>query len=308
VIGFPVALKMPAFAVKASASHKAPVMFSDNRSRQYPELQSPNRPGYACMNYEIEGLSREQLSRTEPDRFLMDLMRGYLKPGDQVLELGCNAGNNLLEIARRFPVKAYGLDINSNALGDLQKMAKNEGVHDKVKVATWDFAETVTLPPEWGADEQLRKRFKVIYAVHVLCHQPEGDLSRVIQGMRKYLTDDGVIISTFIDPAKHSVEDINSLPRSERRFMAKRNYLVKRNPAMLGSYTDSHAGFLEHSDEVLGRAFRGYKRELYRYFEPGEAPFWPLPEERLRWVVYRNQPENAHPEAHARQSKPLRRG
>jgi pseudaminic acid biosynthesis-associated methylase len=95
---------------------------------------------------------------------------------ERVLEIGCNVGANLRWIAGQLsPANVYGIDINANAIRELQ--AAVPGIN-----ALSGPARSLPFRDRW---------FDLVFTMGVLIHQPESTLPLVINEMvrcsRKYV-------------------------------------------------------------------------------------------------------------------------
>ena len=163
--------------------------FLGNASRQYPELFTPNGT-HGTQDY------TRLTPRLSADAFLQQELEKYIKPGDLILEIGCNRGNNLIPLSKKYA--AYGLDLQAPLLKELQEKARVSHLQFNPQTAVWDFAENGTLPPEW---EHLQGKLKAIYAVQVVSHLTTKSLQDAFKNLCKhYLAPGGVVILTNTEP------------------------------------------------------------------------------------------------------------
>lgn len=174
--------------------------------------------------------------------------------GECVLELGCNSGEtNFLWLAD-WKFRMYGLDLEKNCLRRLVQLAKECKIPKRyITVKQWDFAENGELP--WD----MKGKFKVIYAVHVMSHLSSPQFIKTMQKMAEYLAPGGLITISNIKP--------------------------------IGSETFQHAmeiGGVCHDAQTIAEAFKGLERrkEYSRPFKKGELQFWDLPADRLEWLTF----------------------
>lgn len=231
--------------------------FSGNLDGRYDHLFRDNecKDGYGVIQY--NGINRE------PDAHVLDVMKNYVKPGQAILELGCNAGDNLLNLAQN-GYRMFGLDISTRGLTTLKEKASKLTLAFPPEVARWDFGENGDVPPAWKSKfKKLEGAFQAIYAVHVLSHFNDQKLVEMMQNLKKYLAPGGIILSTIVIPYK--------------------NMPFHATPALIKQ------GWCEHSAPVLKKAFKGlnFVPEASGPFELGrDKLFFGLPREQLRWQVY----------------------
>ncbi len=61
------------------------------------------------------------------------------RAGDNVLEIGCGTGRNLVKIARRYPqARVYGLDVSSEMLASARAAVARAGLESRVRLAQGD--------------------------------------------------------------------------------------------------------------------------------------------------------------------------
>jgi SAM-dependent methyltransferase len=241
-------VRLQAHSVYAIAAK--PMRFGSNQDGNYDSLYNRSCTDHATQPY------RTLRTFISPDSHILDVVQMSANPGEAVVELGCNAGNNLLPLAER-GYRAYGVDLCKDALNTLKEDAKKLGIQDKTHVEQWDFAEAGSLPPKW---DHLKGKVKALFAVHVLSHLSGSCLEKTMQGLQQYLAPGGVIIASIIAPS--------GAPRSQYHL---------------------NSGYAEHDDQTLNRAFKGLQKVMpfSRRFERGKDSLtWTLPFKRLHWVVY----------------------
>ena len=240
--------------------------FTGNQDRDYTDLFLKSARNHASQRtYSLA------LGRSKPDPHLVDTLDHFLEPNDIVLEIGCNEGNNLLALGKKYNV--YGLDLAKNCVDRLNSSAETQGLKDRVHAAQWDIAEDGTLPPEWP---DLRGQCKAIYAVHTLSHFSEKGLKDLVQKVKPYLAPGGIFVVTILDPETPAKKDSNSI--KWLMSFCKRMY----------DLSDLNAGFVSHTQSTVDEAFKEFKliKEYSRPFKANELVQFVLPENRLRWAVY----------------------
>ena len=212
--------------------------------------------------------------RNRPDPYLMEWMKQCVKPGDTVLELGCNSGNNLLPLAKR-GAHAYGVDISQTCIDELLDTAGFLGMGKNVQAKVWDFGGG-QLPPEW---DHLKGNLKAINAVHVFSHFSDRALIDTVQRFSDYLAPGGIFVASIIAPEQSEGQSKSRIPSGDYDYLNHRD--------LESDVTDLQAGFQSHSQSVVNAAFGKLEKVEERKFQRKENGYWILPESRLRWVVYR---------------------
>jgi predicted RNA methylase len=86
-----------------------------------------------------------------------------LKPGETLYDLGCGDGRILIAAAKRYHVKAVGIEISDRLARTAEDNVKSDGLEDQVKIIHGDFmqadlsgADVVTLYLMTAANEKVR--------------------------------------------------------------------------------------------------------------------------------------------------------
>jgi cyclopropane fatty-acyl-phospholipid synthase-like methyltransferase len=208
------------------------VRFWGNATRQYPELFQ-NNLNRGTQDYVT--LS----SRQTADTFLHKTLAQYVSDGP-ILEIGCNRGNNLIPLSKKY--KVYGLELQADLLKELAHKAAKQNLEHNIQTAVWDFAEDGTLPPEW---DHLKGKLKGIYAVHVISHLGTENMQKAfIRLCNTYLAPGGIVILTNTEP-------LNLEKRSK-------NY---------------NRGTASHTAEEIKNAFPGFHLRAYEPYKNEDQHF-----------------------------------
>lgn len=91
------------------------------------------------------------------------LSMANLKPGETLYDLGCGDGHVLITAAKRYRVKAVGIEISTHEARKAADAVRKSGVQDRVTIVHGDFmktdlshADVVTLYLATTANESLR--------------------------------------------------------------------------------------------------------------------------------------------------------
>ncbi len=91
------------------------------------------------------------------------LQMANLKPGEVLYDLGCGDGRILIAAAKRYKVKAVGVEISDHMAKRAAEKVKKEGLQDRITVVHGDFmrtdlsrADVVTLYLATNANQSLR--------------------------------------------------------------------------------------------------------------------------------------------------------
>lgn len=105
-----------------------------------------------------------------------------VKPGSQVLDVGCGTGSLAIEAARAGAVKVCGIDASSDMLAIARRKARRAGVD-----ATFTFASAEALP---CADASC----DVVFSTIMLHHLPQQARLQCAREMRRVLKADGRVL------------------------------------------------------------------------------------------------------------------
>jgi SAM-dependent methyltransferase len=70
------------------------------------------------------------------------LQAANLKPGETLYDLGCGDGRILIRAAKKYKVKAVGIEISSALAEKAAQEARKKGLEDQVKIIHGDFMKT----------------------------------------------------------------------------------------------------------------------------------------------------------------------
>jgi ubiquinone/menaquinone biosynthesis C-methylase UbiE len=101
---------------------------------------------------------------TSPQRAVDKMLEmAGLKPGETLYDLGCGDGRILIAAAKRYHVKAVGIEISERLVKKAEDNVKSDGLEGQVKIIHGDFmkadlsdADVVTLYLMTAANEKLR--------------------------------------------------------------------------------------------------------------------------------------------------------
>lgn len=113
---------------------------------------------------------------------LIDLFSKNLKPGSRFLEVGCGGSIWLPYLAKKHSIEAWGVDYSESGIERSREADKKNGTKSRLVLA--DIFKENELPDNY---------FDVIWSNGFIEHF--SDPTAVIKRVKKYLKDDGVIIT-----------------------------------------------------------------------------------------------------------------
>ena len=117
------------------------------------------------------------LDDTAPRReYIAGQIAQYVAPGSSVLEIGCNAGSNLVALQRRGFCRLFGIDVSARAIEAARKRV--------------DFAAFPGSLSEWFDHLKSAGPYDLVFSLAVLMHIHEDDdavLHRIPELVGKYL-------------------------------------------------------------------------------------------------------------------------
>lgn len=158
-------------------------------------------------------------------------------PSERILEVGCNAGANLLQISTlTAPTGVFGVDVNESALRTLRE--RNQDVN-----VNWAKGRALPFRDAW---------FDMVFTTGVLIHQPESSLplvmSEIVRCSRRF-----VLCGEY---AADKTEEVAY--RGETGALFRRDYR-KLYEELFPELQLRQEGFLDEAD--------GFDRVTYYVFE-----------------------------------------
>lgn len=144
------------------------------------------------------------LTSEELESFIPDLLKGLWELGSMptyiielidrnsignrksIIDLGCGKGAVLINLAKKFDIKAIGVDIVESFINEAKNYAISHLVADKVEFKTEDILET------------LKKSFKADIAIYGYDSEILGDLKNTVQQLANIIKEDGYILLEFM--------------------------------------------------------------------------------------------------------------
>jgi cyclopropane-fatty-acyl-phospholipid synthase len=117
--------------------------FHYNVSNDFYALWLDRNMAYSCAYFREP---TEDLDTAQQNKFDHICRKIGLRPGDQLLDIGCGWGGLIMHAARHFQVRAEGITLSSEQCRLAQDRIKREGLGEQVTVRLLDYREL----PETG--------------------------------------------------------------------------------------------------------------------------------------------------------------
>ena len=114
------------------------ISFHYDVSNDFYALWLDEQMVYSCAYYEDAGQSLEQAQRNKLDHICRKLR---LKPGEQLLDIGCGWGALICWAAEHYGVKAHGITLSQSQYDHAQRTIKRRGLEQKVSVELMDYRD-----------------------------------------------------------------------------------------------------------------------------------------------------------------------
>lgn len=167
------------------------VQYHYDLSNRFYELWLDKRLVYSCA-YFPEG--NETLSRAQEAKLELICRKLRLKPGEQLLDIGCGWGGLVIYAAKHYGVKALGVTLSERQLEEARRRVSAEGLEADVRVELTDYRD-------------LQGEFDKIASVGMAEHVGGEKLQSYFQGSWERLRVGGLMLNHAISQGP---------PRSER--------------------------------------------------------------------------------------------
>ena len=149
---------------------------------------------YSCAYFENEDDTLYDAQVHKTDRILKKL---YLKPGMELLDIGCGWGFLLIEAAKKYGVKGTGITLSHEQEDAFNERIKKEGLSDLLCVKRMDYRD---LP-------QLGHKFDRIVSVGMVEHVGRENYDKFLTCADEVLKPGGLFLLHFISALKEHPGD-----------------------------------------------------------------------------------------------------
>ena len=149
---------------------------------------------YSCGYFESEKDTLYDAQVHKTDRILKKL---YLKPGMELLDIGCGWGYLLIQAAKKYGVKGMGITLSKEQQAGFQKRIKEEGLENLLTVERMDYRDL----PNCG------RTFDRVVSVGMVEHVGRDNYSQFLSCAKEVMKPGGLFLLHFISALKEHPGD-----------------------------------------------------------------------------------------------------
>lgn len=149
---------------------------------------------YSCGYFESEKDTLYDAQVHKTDRILKKL---YLKPGMELLDIGCGWGYLLIQAAKKYGVKGMGITLSKEQQAGFQKRIKEEGLENLLTVERMDYRDL----PNCG------RTFDRGVSVGMVEHVGRDNYSQFLSCAKEVMKPGGLFLLHFISALKEHPGD-----------------------------------------------------------------------------------------------------
>ena len=270
--------------VKGHARHEnsASIAFHYDVSNAFYALWLDEAMVYSCAYFESPEVNLAQAQQAKLDHICRKLL---LKPGEQLLDIGCGWGALLIHAARHYGVRAHGVTLSRHQLAMARQRIDEAGLQDRVTVELRDYRDLQgmgvydkvvsvgmfehvglkNLPVYFATVQRLLKPAG-LFLNHGITHFEEGwNKTLSTEFINRYVFPDGQLdtignIQRAMEHADFEIADVESL---RPHYALTLRHWVSR-------LEQNHERALQHVSESTYRIWRLYMTTCALEFESGE--------------------------------------
>lgn len=266
----------------SKAENRDAIQFHYDVSNKFYALWLDKNMVYSCAYFEQPDNTLEQAQLAKLDHICRKLL---LKPGDQLLDVGCGWGALVIHAAKHYGVQAHGVTLSQQQLEvarqrivdaglggrvtvELRDYRDLEGVGKYDKIASVGMFEHVglkNLPIYFSTIHRLLKP-SGLFLNHGITHDVEGwNKTLSTEFINRYIFPDGQLdtisnIQRVMERSKFEIADVEAL--RSHYAMTLRHWVARLE--------QHHAEALQYVNESTYRIWRLYMATCALEFESGE--------------------------------------
>ena len=264
------------------AENRDAITFHYDLSNEFYGLWLDESMVYSCAYFESDDYTLAQAQRAKLDHICRKLQ---LKPGEQLLDIGCGWGALILHAARYYGVHARGITLSQRQFDLASERIRASGLKDQVTVALQDYRDTPgrerydkvasvgmfehvglkNLPLYFDTVQRLLKPGG-LFLNHGITHEEEGwGQALSSRFINRYVFPDGELdtvsnIQRVMEQSGFEIADVEGL----------RPHYAKTLRHWVRKLEEQHDRALEFVSEATYRVWRLYMAASAMEFESGE--------------------------------------
>lgn len=276
--------------VKGHARHEnsASIAFHYDVSNAFYALWLDEAMVYSCAYFESPEIDLAQAQQAKLDHICRKLL---LKPGEQLLDIGCGWGALLIHAARHYGVHAHGVTLSRHQLAMARERIDEAGLQDRVTVELRDYRDLQDMAvydkvvsvgmfehvglknlPVYFATVQRLLKPAGLFLNHGITHFAEGwNKTLSTEFINRYVFPDGQLdtvgnVQRAMERADFEIADVESL---RPHYALTLRHWVSR-------LEQNHERALQYVSESTYRIWRLYMTTCALEFESGEIGVYQL--------------------------------
>lgn len=237
---------------------------------------------YSCAYFESADASLEQAQRAKLDHVCRKLQ---LRPGEQLLDIGCGWGALIMHAAQHYGVRSHGITLSERQFDLASQRIKAAGLQEQVKIELQDYREMPgrqrfdkissigmfehvglkNLPVYFGTVQRLLKP-EGLFLNHGITHDEDGwGKALSSRFINRYVFPDGELdtvsnIQRVMEGSGFEIVDVEAL----------RPHYAKTLRHWVERLESQHERALDHVNEATYRVWRLYMAACAMEFESAE--------------------------------------
>lgn len=188
------ALKKLIFTSSSKRNQKQEVSSHYDIGNDFYKLWLDESMSYSCAYFANSSDTLLEAQNNKLERILKKL---YLKPGMELLDIGCGWGSLLIQAAKEYGVTGKGITLSKEQYNSFRQRIEEEGLTDKLSVDLLDYRD---LPKQgWSFDR--------IVSVGMIEHVGRDNYNQFLSCVNSVLKPQGLFILHFISALKEHPGD-----------------------------------------------------------------------------------------------------
>lgn len=220
---------------------------------------------YSCAYFHTPKDNLETAQRQKTDHILRKLQ---LEPGLELLDIGSGWGFLLVEAAKKYKVKGYGVSLSKEQIAYAKDLAKREGVEDLVE---FHYLNYLDIPK--------KKIFDRVVSVGFYEHVGKDNLADYFKVVDQHLRQDGISVL-------HAITHLDESPTDPwiDKYIFPGGYLpsVRETTALLGNhefYLFDYENLGQHygmTIEIWRQNYEKHKNKVIKMYDEKFYRMWQL--------------------------------